>query len=65
MDQCQTTPVTVALGFAKSADSTRPITTTLRVEQADDGAPVLDVELTEHQLAMLLSGSVVRTEARL
>lgn len=53
----------VNLSFQKAGNVNVPITTTLSVETEDETLRV-DVNLTEHQLVHLLSGTVVRVNAR-
>lgn len=53
----------VMLGFQKSMDSRQPITTALFVWD-DEGNDIVSVELDEHLMIGLLSGSVIRVEGR-
>lgn len=53
----------ISLGFEKRADVREPIVTALRIEDSL-GRNVVIVELTEHEIVHLLSGSVVTTEGR-
>lgn len=58
------TQALVSLGFNKPMSTKESITVSLRVERADDLSSLLDAELSEHQLAALLSGTVIRMEVQ-
>lgn len=53
----------VMLGFQKSMDNRQPITTALFIGD-DEGIGIVTVDLDEHQMVGLLSGSVIRAEGR-
>ena len=58
-----TTKLLVMLGFQKSMDSRHPITTALLIKD-DEGNSIVTVDLDEHQMLGLLSGTVIHAEGR-
>lgn len=54
----------VELGFVRSTDARKPITVRLQVTDDDTGQVMTSVDLTEHEFAALLAGSVITTEEK-
>jgi hypothetical protein len=52
----------VELGFVRSSDSRKPVVIRLQIQDDASNIVIASVDLTEHQFAMLLSGSVVKAK---
>jgi len=52
----------VELGFVRRSDSREPVTIRLQVQDDASNVVIASLDLTEHQFAMLLSGSVIKAK---
>lgn len=55
--------VLIIWSWEKSASATKPVVVNIFIEDQEDDSSV-SINLTEHEVALLLSGSVVRANAR-
>lgn len=59
------TSLMLEMSFVRSTDNRKPITVRLQVTNDDTNEVVILTEMTEHEFAALLSGSVVKVQDQL
>lgn len=55
--------VLIMWSWEKSASATKPVVVNIFIEDQEDDSSI-SINLTEHEVALLLSGTVVRANAR-